>query len=159
MTTATATATDNATANLLPAIVPAPSVNGSDAPAFTMTDEKLRKLIDGLDISADTKAWLASFARLTVRAGREIVRIGKRILGVLFALMRRFPAVTVSLLFVVVVSAVLGAIPVLGPVLQPVSLTVGLGFGFVLGARFDLQNPDLAERVEAFVSELRTVVA
>jgi hypothetical protein len=147
-----------ATTDHLPAPLPVPGTSEPIGNAVLST-QQIRRQIDQLALSADVKARLASFARVSVRIGNKLVHVGKWILNVLFALMRRFPAVTFCLLFAVVVGAVLGAIPVIGAVLQPIALSVGSFLGVVIGSRYDLQNPDLSLRVAEFIEELRTVSA
>jgi hypothetical protein len=119
------------------------------------TDRQIESFIDRLDISADAKANLASFAKVTVKVGREVLRIGRKILDVLFSFLRSFPGIGFSVIFAVVISTLLSAIPLVGAVLGPIASTLIIAFGGYV----DLKNPAFSERLDAFVEELRPLAA
>ena len=56
-----------------------------------LSDRRLDQYIDNLDISADAKALLASMMHTSIRIGDKILRIGKRILEIVMALVKQFP--------------------------------------------------------------------
>jgi hypothetical protein len=115
------------------------------------TDRQIETFIDRLDISADAKANLAAFAKVTVKVGREVVRIGRKIVDVLFSFLRNFPGIAFGVIFAVVITTLLSAIPLLGAVLGPVASTLLV----VFGGYVDLKNPEFSARLNAFVEELR----
>jgi hypothetical protein len=115
------------------------------------TDRQIETFIDRLNISADAKANLASFAKVTLKVGREVVRIGRKILDVLFSFLRNFPGIGFGAIFAVVITTLLGAIPLLGAILGPVAATLLIAFGGYI----DLKNPAFSARLDAFVEELR----
>ncbi|MFZ4986606.1 MAG: hypothetical protein ACOYLF_14190 [Blastocatellia bacterium] len=119
------------------------------------TDRQIESFIDRLDISADAKANLASFAKVTVKVGREVLRIGRKILDVLFSFLRSFPGIGFGVIFAVVISTLLSAIPLVGAVLGPIASTLIIAFGGYV----DLKNPAFSERLDAFVEELRPLAA
>lgn len=123
------------------------------------SERQLETLIDRLDISADSKAQLAAFAKITMKVGREVVRIGRKIVDVLFSFLRSFPGIGFGVLFGLVIGALLGAIPLLGAVLGPVALTLGTALGVVLGANVDLKDPEFSTRLQNFIDELRPLAA
>lgn len=119
------------------------------------TDRQIETFIDRLDISADAKANLAGFAKVTVKVGREVVRIGRKIVDVLFSFLRNFPGIGFGVIFAVVITTLLGAIPLLGAVLGPMASTLLVAFGGYV----DLKNPAFSSRLDAFVEELRPLAA
>lgn len=119
------------------------------------TDRQIETFIDRLDISADAKANLAAFAKVTVKVGREVVRIGRKIVDVLFSFLRNFPGIAFGVIFAVVITTLLSAIPLLGAVLGPVASTLLV----VFGGYVDLKNPEFSARLNAFVEELCPLAA
>jgi hypothetical protein len=119
------------------------------------TDRQIEAFIDRLDTSADAKANLASFAKVTVKVGRAVVRIGRKVIDVLFSFLRSFPGISFGVIFAVVVTTLLSAIPLLGAVLGAVASTLIIGFGGFV----DLANPAFHARLDAFVEELRPLAA
>jgi hypothetical protein len=115
------------------------------------TDRQIETFIDRLDISADAKANLAAFAKVTVKVGREVVRIGRKIVDVMFSFLRNFPGIAFGVIFAVVITTLLSAIPLLGAVLGHVASTLLIAFGGYV----DLKNPEFSARLNAFVEELR----
>jgi hypothetical protein len=119
------------------------------------TDKQIEVFIDRLNVSADAKAQLAAFARVTLKVGKEVVRIGRKILDVLFAFLRSFPAMGFATIFSLIVGALISAIPLIGAVLGPIALTLGPALGLIFGASIDLRHPEFATRLDAFVAQLR----
>ena len=119
------------------------------------TDRQIETFIDRLDISADAKANLASFAKVTLKVGCEVVRIGRKIVDVLFSFLRNFPGIGFGAVFAVVITTLLGAIPLLGAILGPLASTLLIAFGGYV----DLKNPAFSARLDAFVEELRPLAA
>ena len=119
------------------------------------TDRQIETFIDRLNISADAKANLASFAKVTLKVGREVVRIGRKIVDVLFSFLRNFPGIGFGVILAVVITTLLSAIPLLGAILGPLASTLLVAFGGYV----DLKNPAFSARLDAFVEELRPLAA
>ena len=119
------------------------------------TDRQIETFIDRLNISADAKANLASFAKVTLKVGRELVRIGRKIVDVLFSFLRNFPGIGFGVIFAVVITTLLSAIPLLGAILGPLASTLIIAFGGYI----DIKNPAFSARLDAFVEELRPLAA
>jgi hypothetical protein len=115
------------------------------------TDRQIESFIDRLEISADAKANLASFAKVSVKVGRNVVRIGRKILDVLLSFLRSFPGIGFGVIFAVVITTLLSAIPLIGAIIGPVASTLLVGFGGYV----DLKNPAFSARLDAFVEELK----
>jgi hypothetical protein len=124
-----------------------------------ISDDQIKKLIDRMNVSADIKAMLYSFSKATLRVGRAIVRIGRKIIDTVFFFMRQFPALTFSVIFAVVVGACVSMIPIIGLLLGPLATKLAIALGVVIGGAREFQRADLEERVRAFVDQLRPLAA
>ncbi len=116
-----------------------------------LTGEKIKAMIDRLDVSADIKAMLHSFSSATITVGRSIVKIGRKIIDALFSLVKHFPALSFGVLFGLLVGALVASIPVIGALLGTLATTIGLAFGIALGAKNELEKNDLGERINSFL--------
>lgn len=118
-----------------------------------LTDDEIRSKIDQMNVSADVKSLLYSFSKTTIRAGQAIVKIGRKLIDIIFALMRAFPNITFGIIFGLVVGMLIAAIPFLGLLLGALVTKLAVLFGIVLGAKAELESGDLGKRVEALISE------
>lgn len=120
---------------------------------FEMNDEQLRSRIDRMGVSADIKALLYSFSKATIRAGKVVLKIGRKIIDILFSISKAFPSLTFGVIFGLVVGALVAAIPLIGFVLGPLASSIAVAVGFVLGAKAELDSGDLGKRVDAVLAE------
>ena len=93
-----------------------------------LSKKQLERRIDNLAISADAKALLASFMSATIKIGNAVLNIGRRILEIVFDLVRRYPNFTFALVMRLVGAILLGVAPWLAPVLVPLMTAMDLGF-------------------------------
>ena len=82
-----------------------------------------------------------------------ILKIGRKIIDILFSLMRAFPNVTFGIIFGLVVGALIAAIPFIGAVLGGLATHIAVAFGVVLGAKADFESGGLGKRIEAVLAE------
>ncbi len=118
-----------------------------------LTDAQIRSYIDRMNVSADTKSLLYSFSKATIKVGKVILKIGRKILDILFAIVRAFPNITFGVIFGLVVGALVASIPVLGVVLGSLATTIAVAFGFVVGAKADLMSGDMGARIDAVLAQ------
>ncbi len=123
------------------------------------SDGELLRRVEALDVSADIKALLAELLRWTSKVGNELLRIGRKILEFVLTLAKQFPLLTFSVLIALVVGVLLAAVPVLGGLLGPVLTPLALALGVAWGAKQELATPDLADRVREFAANFSGVVA
>lgn len=123
------------------------------------TDDQIKRLIDRMNVSADTKAMLYAFSKATLKIGRAIVRIGRKIIDTLFSFMRQFPALTFAVVFAAVVGTLVASIPIIGLILGSLATKLAICLGVVLGGMREFQRADLEDRVKAFVDQLRPLAA
>lgn len=118
-----------------------------------LSDDEIRSRIDQMNISADVKSLLYSFSKTTIRAGQAIIKLGRKVIDIIFALMKAFPNITFGIIFGLVVGMLIAAIPLLGLLLGALVTKLAVLFGIVLGAKAELESGDLGKRVEALITE------
>ena len=96
---------------------------------------ELNRIIANLEISADAKALIKSIMDAMIKVGDVVLRIGKRIVEIVFDIVKRFPNATFGLVLGVILSVLITSIPIigaiLGAVLTPILIAFGLGAGFM----------------------------
>lgn len=96
---------------------------------FDVSDEGLRRWIGGLRFSADNKAILYNISTTTIRAGEYVIKIGRKILEVIYSLVRKFPRATFWTLMGGVLGWLATSIPIIGFVIGPLVMALGLAKG------------------------------
>ena len=119
-----------------------------------LPNRKLKDLIERTNLSADMKALLSDIATITAKVAGKLISIGRKILTVVFDLIKLFPAITVGVIAALVLTAIISAIPLVGGVLAGALSSILLLLGIGKGALTDLSSPDLNERIQNFVNSL-----
>ena len=119
-----------------------------------LPNRKLKDLIKRTNLSADMKALLSDIATITAKVAGKLISIGRKILTVVFDLIKLFPAITVGVIAALVLTAIIAAIPLVGGVLAGALSSILLLLGIGKGALTDLSSPDLNERIQNFVNSL-----
>ena len=118
-----------------------------------LNDAQIRARIDRMDVSADTKALLYSFSKSTLNMGKVLVKIGRKVIDILFTMLRQFPHMTFGVLFGLILGALVASIPLIGMVLGPVAFPIAIAFGVTLGAKADFAQGDIGDRIAAILAE------
>jgi hypothetical protein len=116
-------------------------------------DKHLRRL----PISADAKALLSDLARLTWTVGEHVVQIGRRIIGFILDLVKQFPNTAFGVVIGVTLTALIAAVPFLGPLLAPFLGPLLVAFGLAAGAVQDMRETALRTRVAILEAEMRAL--
>ena len=97
--------------------------------------KEINRMIDNLEISADAKALIKSIMDTVVKVGEVVLKIGKRIIEIVFDIVKRFPRASFGLVLGVILSVLVASIPIIGGILAsflaPVIIAFGLGAGFM----------------------------
>lgn len=115
---------------------------------------KLKDLIERTNLSADMKALLTDISAITMKVAGKLITIGRKILTIVFDLVRVFPAITVGVVAALVLTSIIASIPLVGGVLAGALSSILLLLGIGKGALTDLSNPALNDRIESFVNSL-----
>jgi len=119
---------------------------------FDLSEEALKKRLDGLTISADMKSLLFTIVKTTIKVGSFVVRIGRKILDIIIGLLAEFPSATTGAIFGAILGHLVSAVPIIGFVFGPLVAPLALALGFALGGLQDFSNKALANRVAASVA-------
>lgn len=119
-----------------------------------LPNRKLKDLIERTNLSADMKALLTDIATITTKVAGKLISIGRKILTVVFDLIKLFPAITIGVIAALVLTSIIAAIPLIGGVLAGALSSVLLLLGIGKGALTDLSSPALNERIQNFVNSL-----
>ena len=125
---------------------------------MSLPERKLLQMIERTKLSADLKAILSDIVKITVKVGGKILAIGRKILTFVLDLVKTFPAVAMGTIAALVITAVIGAIPVFGSVLAAFLGPILLALGITAGALKDFTNDKLQERISALVDSFRVLV-
>ncbi|NVK41157.1 MAG: hypothetical protein HWE39_07920 [Oceanospirillaceae bacterium] len=112
-----------------------------------ISEENLKSTIDGLNISADAKSVLYEISKSTVKAGKFILKIGRKILDIVVSLFRSYPEAGFGLILGSILGFLIGAIPIVGFILGPVVGPLFAAFGLILGFQQDISNKALAREI------------
>lgn len=120
---------------------------------FDLSEEEIRKRIERLDVSADVKSLLLALTKASISVGRQLIRIGRKIVDLVCKLINEFPKLTFLALLGAIAGFLVASIPllglVLGPILTPISIAVGAAFGVLE----DLKDHALTRRIREFQAQ------
>jgi len=128
---------------------------GEAAPRIDRAE--IQRRIERLELSADLKVLLSSLVDMTVEIGGKLIDVGGRILTFTFELAKAYPGVTFGVLTALVLSYLVGSIPVLGPVLSPALTPLLLIIGIGLGALNDLAHGPMRQQLSNLRDQLQSV--
>jgi hypothetical protein len=120
---------------------------------------KLTAFIDQLDISADFKALLRDLARVTWHVGSTAVAIGRKILSVALDVFTAFPGTSFGVVIAVIITSIVGTIPLVGPLLAAFVGPIMLATGLTMGALSDFRSSAWSSKVAALQAQLSAVKA
>ncbi len=114
---------------------------------FDMSDDKVKLLIDNLNVSADVKSLLYEFSKITIKAGEFILKIGRKIMDFICKLVEEYPSVTFGMVFGAIAGFLIASIPILGVVLGPIVTPISIAFGLLSGLQEDMKDKNLAREI------------
>ena len=119
---------------------------------FEMSEESVKRQIDGLDISADVKLLLYKFSSATITVGQYIVKLGRKIIDIVCTICREFPNTTFQVIFWSVVGLMVSSIPIIGAVLGSVCTPILAAFGVINALRDEIKNEALQRTISQITS-------
>lgn len=117
---------------------------------FDLSEEGMRKIIDGLSVSADVKSLLHSLTKASITIGRQVVRIGRKIIDFVCKLLNEFPKMAFFAVLGAVAGFLVGTIPIIGVVLGPIVTPIAIAVGAVFGTLEDLKDQTLQRKIAEF---------
>lgn len=128
-----------------------------DLLSFDLSEEALKKRIDALPISADAKSLLFTLAKTTIRVGSMVVKIGRKVLDIVAAILAEFPMASTGTIFGAVFGYLVTSVPIIGFVLGPFIGALAIALGFAVGAIQDLANKALEHRIRSSVVSIEAL--
>jgi hypothetical protein len=128
-----------------------------DLLAFDLSEDSLKRKIDALSISADTKSVLFTIAKTTIRVGAVVLKIGRKVLDIIVTILGEFPMATTGAIFGAIFGYLVTSVPIIGMIFGPFVATLAIAFGFASGAIQDLANKALERRIMASVSSFESL--
>lgn len=126
---------------------------------FELSDEGIKRLINGLNISADAKLLLYKFSKATITAGQYVVKLGRKIIDLVCSLYKAFPETSFQVIFWSLVGFLVSTIPIIGAVLGPVFTPILVAFGVYNGLMADVQNETLKKTISQMATLFSPLVA
>jgi hypothetical protein len=125
---------------------------------MSLPERKLNKLIERTNLSADLKALMSDVVKVTIKVSGKMLAIGRKILTFVLDLVKTFPAIAMGTIAALVITAVVGSIPLIGAPLAAFVGPILLALGITAGALKDLTNEKLQERITALVDSFKVLV-
>jgi len=115
--------------------------------SLEMSDAGVKKLIDGLNISADAKSALYAMTNITIKAGEFVLKIGRKIIDFICTVFKEFPNASFGMIFGLLMGILISAVPIIGAVFSSIVMPIALAFGIVIGMKEDLKDKALARKI------------
>ena len=128
-----------------------------DLLSFDLSEDSLKKRLDALAISADAKSVLFTIAKITIRVGSMVLKIGRKVLDIVTSIIAEFPMASTGMIFGAIFGFLVTSVPVIGLVFGPFVATLAIAFGFAAGAMQDLGNKALERRIKSSVASFETL--
>ena len=116
---------------------------------------RIKSYVRNLEVPAEVKVILDELLKATVNVGGRLYRIGRKVVEIAIVLATKFPAITFALILTSLINMLIAAIPLLGPVLAPIVGPLVTAAGLAIGAYKDITNPELKERMEELVRNIK----
>jgi len=119
---------------------------------------KIKSYVRNLEIPAEAKVILNELLKATVDIGGRLYRIGRKAVEIAIVLATKFPTITFALILTSLLNLLIASIPLLGPALTPIVGPLMTASGLVIGGFRDMTDPDLKERMEELVRNIKELL-
>jgi hypothetical protein len=111
------------------------------------TDESIKSTIDNLNASADIKSALYAITKVTIKAGKFLIKVGRKILDIVLETLEKFPNASFGLVLGGIFGILVASVPLIGTLIAPFITPLAMLYGFVMGVKQDYADRDLANAV------------
>ena len=125
---------------------------------MSLPERKLNKLLERTSLSADVKAIMSDIMHITIKVGGKVLAIGRKILTFVLDLVKTFPAIAMGTIAALVITAVVGSVPIIGAPLAAFVGPILLAIGVAAGALKDFTNDKLQDRITNLVESFKVLV-
>jgi len=113
----------------------------------TMSKRQIKHKLDNMNISADARAMLHTLIDVTLKVGKVIIQVGKKILEYVIDFLKNYPHAGFCMILGLILGTLVASIPVIGFVLgwlvQPLFAALGLAIGW----KTDFDDKVLARKI------------
>jgi len=114
---------------------------------FEMTDERIKKIIDNLDVSADVKSLLYAISKATIKVGEYVLKIGRKVIDFICSIFKEYRHATFGMIFGAIAGLLIATIPAIGWVLVPIVTPILMALGLVGGLNEDFKDKKLERKI------------
>lgn len=125
---------------------------------MSLPERKLNQLLERTSLSADVKAIMSDIMHITIKVGGKVLAIGRKILTFVLDLVKTFPAIAMGTITALVITAVVGSVPIIGAPLAAFVGPILLAIGVTAGALKDFTNDKLQDRITNLVESFKILV-
>lgn len=125
---------------------------------MSLPERKLNQLLERTSLSADVKAIMSDIMHITIKVGGKVLAIGRKILTFVLDLVKTFPAIAMGTITALVITAVVGSVPIIGAPLAAFVGPILLAIGVTAGALKDFTNDKLQDRITNLVESFKVLV-
>lgn len=119
-----------------------------------MSKRNIAEFFENIELPADLKALLISVFDVTIQIAGATLHVGKKILEFIYLFVKKFPNTSVGIVVGSVLGMLISSIPVIGFILgwmlPPLCIALGLGIGFWQ----DMTNPHLVEDISRAMNDI-----
>lgn len=125
---------------------------------MSLPERKLNQLLERTSLSADVKAIISDIMHITIKVGGKVLAIGRKVLTFVLDLVKTFPAIAMGTIAALVITAVVGSVPIIGAPLAAFVGPILLAIGVTAGALKDFTNDKLQDRITNLVESFKVLV-
>jgi hypothetical protein len=125
---------------------------------MSLPERKLNQLLERTSLSADVMAIMSDIMHITIKVGGKVLAIGRKILTFVLDLVKTFPAIAMGTIAALVITAVVGSVPIIGAPLAAFVGPILLAIGVTAGALKDFTNDQLQDRITNLVESFKVLV-
>jgi ABC-type polysaccharide/polyol phosphate export permease len=112
-----------------------------------MSKRQVKHKLDNMNISADARAMLHTLIDVTLKVGKVVIQIGKKIIEFVMDLLKHYPHAGFCMILGLILGTLVASIPAIGFVLgwlvQPLFAALGLAIGW----KTDFDDKVLARKI------------
>jgi hypothetical protein len=125
----------------------------------SFSDEQIKRTISALDISADAKSALYTLSSITVKAGKYVIKLGRKLIDLVAETFREYPNASFGLIFGAIIGFLITSIPFIGAILGPIVTPILMALGLAGGIFCDLQDKALERKVAEINAKFQVLKA
>lgn len=123
------------------------------------TKRKLQSELSRVTMSADAKLALHRLGDVTYSIEGRVIEVGRQVLGFILELVRQFPNLTIATLAAMVITALIGTVALLGPLLSALLGPLVIAAGVGIGTLAEMREGRLGDSVDWLTRQIEMAVA